>query len=106
MKSRGAKYKFWYQKHRSGTKETHWLGIIDLHPIAVFFFFDTFGVVGLKNPLFICKKLWYFDSNSVKTTLSGNCGGSFQRHVGTEFQKICFHLAQDQIFSVVKQKMF
>ena len=64
---------------RSGTEGTQWWGIIDLHPKAEFFFFNTFGVVGLKNfiglknPVFIFKKLWYFDSNSAKATLSGNC---------------------------------
>lgn len=58
---------------RSGTEGTQWWGIIDLHPKTEF--------IGLKNPVFIFWKLWYFDSNSAKTTLSGNCGGSFQRHV-------------------------
>ena len=43
------------------------------------------------SPVLIFKKLWYFHSNSAKTNLSDTCGGSFERHVCTEFQKICFY---------------
>ena len=54
-------------------------------------------------PVFILKKLRSFHSNFVKTLLSDTCNSSFQRHVWTNFQKICFYWAQDEIFSVLQQ---
>ena len=42
-------------------------------------------------PAFVFKKLWCFHSNSAKANLSDTCGGSFQRQVCTDFQKICFY---------------
>ena len=43
--------------------------------------------------VFIFKELWYFYSNSAKATLSDTWGGSLQRQVCTDFQKICFYWA-------------
>ena len=42
------------------------------------------------SPVFTLKKMWYFHSNSVKPTFSENFGGSFQRHLCTDFKTICF----------------
>ena len=54
-----------------------------LHKIFFIFHFSVFRF----------QKQWYFHSNSAKTTLSDTCVGSFQRHVCTDFQKICFYWA-------------
>ena len=45
-----------------------------------------------------------FSLNSIKTTLS--YGGSFQRQVWTDFQKICFYWAWSKIISVTKIFLF
>ena len=43
------------------------------------------------SSVFIFKKTWYFQSHSVKTTLSHTSGGSFQRHVSTDFKNVFFY---------------
>ena len=40
--------------------------------------------------------------NSIKTTLSDHYDGSYQRHVCTNFQKICFYWTYDNTYSVTK----
>ena len=42
------------------------------------------------SPVFTLKKMWYFHSNSAKTTPSETCDGSFQTHVSTDFHNLWF----------------
>ena len=52
MKARGVKYPFLISNtDRSDKKETHWWSILDIHPKTEIFFFDSFGIEGIKNSI-------------------------------------------------------
>ena len=60
-----------------------------LSPRQDLFSTETVKFVGSTLRFLYLKKLWYFHSNLANTTLSGSCGGSFQNHACTDFQKMC-----------------
>ena len=55
------------------------------------------------SSVFIFQKMWLFQSNSEKTTISDTCGGPFQRQVCTNFQKICFYWGKEKIIDLKRQ---
>ena len=61
-----------------------------LSPRQDLFSTETVKFVGSTLRFLYLKKLWYFHSNLANRTLSGSCGGSFQNHACTDFQKMCF----------------
>ena len=56
------------------------------------------------SSVFIFKTIWYFYSNSIKAILSDTCSDSFQRHVCTEFQKLCFYWPKKRSFQSLNGK--